>query len=587
MAMPLLVAALLSIAAVTAIAGLISHAQSSRDARAAVEAIVGSAALVLTLLLGFAFFFRRAFRSRMAAETLAEALRRSEAHLERAQGLAGIGSWEWHLNDGAPVVTFSAEQARLHGWTRSEPPRSVSEVFELIAAEDRERVLAALTEAFTDGTPVDLQYRVHDPESRRLIHLHGTIEKDAQGHPNGMIGTCQDVTERFRRAEAERANRAKDEFISRMSHELRTPLNAILGFGQLLAMADLDERQRVDVEHILTAGRHLLGLIDEILDMSRIESGHLRLSLEPVHVGAVVTEVVDLVKPMASARGIAVAARLTDRELWVTADEQRLKQVLLNLLSNGVKYNREGGHVDVSASLSEAGRVRVVVADDGPGIEPALRERLFRPFERLGAERTAVEGTGLGLALSRGMIEAMAGTIAVESEPGHGAAFTIELAAEESTPVPDRAPEEIGLELIGLGTKLKVLCVEDNPSNLLLIEQIFRYRPAVQLLTATDGVSGAEMIREHLPDLVLLDLNLPDIGGEEILIALKADPTTSRIPVVVLSADATAGQFERLISGGAYSYLTKPVDVAELLRVVDAAVTDRGEGAATPDSEAA
>ena len=212
-----------------------------------------------------------------------------------------------------------------------------------------------------------------------------------------------------------------------MSHELRTPLNAVLGFGQLLTTSELDERQHANVEHILTAGRHLLDLINEILDISRIETGDLRLSLEPVSVRSVIVDAIDLVTPIADPRGIIVRADLPDDDLWVRADVQRLRQVLLNLLSNAVKYNDEAGHVQVLASVRSDERVEIRVRDDGPGIASGMIDRLFSPFERLGAEQTSVEGTGLGLAVSRGMIEAMGGRITAGSEPGCGAEFTIAL----------------------------------------------------------------------------------------------------------------------------------------------------------------
>ena len=429
-------ATLLSALALAVIAGLTAHASTaqalseaaqqyqSQTSSAELKATLGAVAVVLLLLAGFAIFYLRAYQAHAESDALTEELRRSEAHLARAQRLAGVGSWEWEPE--GELLSFSAEHARLHGWTSPDPAEDPMDVLGLVSPDDRPRVAEALGKAATDGTPVDFDYRVREAYGGRLIHVTATTVTGPDGRRR-LIGTSLDVTERFRRAEAERANRAKDEFISRMSHELRTPLNAVLGFGQLLTMSDLDERQRANVEHILSAGRHLLDLINEILDISRIESGDLRLSLEPVSVRSVIGDAVDLVTPIAEPRRIAVSATLPDPDLWVHADAQRFRQVLLNLLSNAVKYNHADGHVEVAAAVTLERRVEIVVTDDGPGIAPDKIDRLFSPFERLGAEQSAVEGTGLGLAVSRGMIEAMGGRIAVRSTPGHGATFTIEL----------------------------------------------------------------------------------------------------------------------------------------------------------------
>ncbi len=416
-----------------AVASQFSRATSTYRANAhdaLVDATIGAAAVILALLVGFGAFFWRSFRARASAEELAGALGRSEAHLSQAQQIAGIGSWAW--DQKRRHFTWSAENTRLHRWTREEPPASFAELCEVIDPADHELVQSAVLETAKRGVPLDLEYHV---KGGRLLHVRGARLTDAEGRMTGMIGTAQDVTDRFRRAEAERANRAKSDFISRMSHELRTPLNAILGFGQLLQSSELDEDQHASVDHIVTAGRHLLDLINEVLDISMIESGQLRLSPEAVAVESVVDEVVDLVTPIAFERSVAVTAEVGQEGVWVRADVQRLKQVLLNLLSNAIKYNRDGGRVQVRAfRIGE--KVHIVVADDGPGLAPEQIERLFSPFERLGAEQTSVEGTGLGLAVSRGMLEAMDGTITVGSTRGQGSAFTIELAAADSVPMP-------------------------------------------------------------------------------------------------------------------------------------------------------
>jgi signal transduction histidine kinase/CheY-like chemotaxis protein len=378
------------------------------------------------------------------------------------------------------------------------------------------------------------------------------------------------------RAEAERASGAKSEFLSRMSHELRTPLNAVLGFSQLLGMDDLDQRQREAVDQINKGGRHLLELINEVLDIARIEAGQISLSMEAVDLGDVLDEIVGLVRPLAAERRITVQALAI--EGTVLADRQRLKQILLNLLSNAVKYDRPGGSVRVDVIASpQAHRIRV--SDTGPGIAPALLERLFTPFDRLGAEASGVEGTGVGLALSRRLAEAMGGTMGVETQPGRGSTFWVELeAAAGAAGRPAVADVDAGGgRSLGRGT---VLYVEDNPANIKLIEHVLERHPGVRLITAMQGGLGVDLARQHRPDLILLDLNLPDLPGTTVLAQLHADPSTATIPVVVISADATPGQIQRLLAAGARDYLTKPIDVVRLMDLLESHLGPGREAAA-------
>jgi signal transduction histidine kinase/FixJ family two-component response regulator len=395
-------------------------------------------------------------------------------------------------------------------------------------------------------------------------------------------------TAELAREAAERANKAKNEFLSSMSHELRTPLNAILGFGQLLQTAPLSEDDHDSADHIVKAGRHLLELINEVLDLSRIESGRLTLSPEAVRIDELLRETVDLMGPTAARRGLTVTVDLPTDDAHVHADRQRLKQVLLNILSNAIKYNREAGEIEVRSERVGAERLRVSVRDTGPGIASSRMPALFEPFERLGAEASAVEGTGLGLALARRLVEAMGGAIGVDSTEGQGSTFWIDLALTES-PVaaferanggavpwaPTAAPERT------------LLLIEDNLSNLKLIERILKARPGVGLLSAMQGGLGLELARQHRPDLILLDLHLPDIPGDEVLHRLRADPATREIPIVVVSADATDGRIRRLREAGATAYLTKPLDVAELLRLVDESVTNGHEPTRAEEPERA
>jgi CheY-like chemotaxis protein/anti-sigma regulatory factor (Ser/Thr protein kinase) len=355
-----------------------------------------------------------------------------------------------------------------------------------------------------------------------------------------------------------------------MSHELRTPLNAVIGFGQLLELDDLDARQREAVEQILKAGRHLLELINEVLDISRIESGTLSLSLEPVHLGSVLADALSLIRPLADEAEVQLSSDPSEvADLHVVADKQRLKQVLINLLSNAVKYNRRGGEVRVRCSEVAEGRVELSVADTGRGMSPEQLERLFHPFDRLGAESSDVEGTGLGLSLSIGFMKAMGGTIKADSEPGAGTTMRVELEAAEGPQVDTAAGNGAPAAADGSPPlRRTIVYIEDNLSNLKLVERALERLPGVRLIPAMQGKLGIELARQHHPDLILLDLHLPDLHGREVLEQLKRDAATAAIPVVIISADATAAQVERLRADGAADYLTKPIDVESLLRMV-------------------
>ncbi|MBK8739533.1 MAG: response regulator [Betaproteobacteria bacterium] len=378
-------------------------------------------------------------------------------------------------------------------------------------------------------------------------------------------------------AVAEKANLAKSDFLSSMSHELRTPLNAILGFAQLIESGSPAPTvaQKRSIDQILQAGWYLLELINEILDLALIESGKLSLSLEPISLAVVMHECRAMIEPQAQKRGISVAFPQLSVPYFVRADRTRVKQVLINLLSNAIKYNKAGGTVVVECVERAAGSIRICVRDTGAGLAPEHLAQLFQPFNRLGQEATAEEGTGIGLVVSKRLVELMGGVIGVESTVGEGSVFWVELklttepqplpvASPPIAVVPVRAPADPHLHTL--------LYVEDNPANLMLVEDLIARRPDIRLLTARDGIQGIAIARTDMPDVVLMDINLPGISGIRALRILAEDPVTARIPVIALSANAMPRDIEKGLEAGFFRYLTKPIKVNEFMATLDVAL---------------
>lgn len=376
---------------------------------------------------------------------------------------------------------------------------------------------------------------------------------------------------------AERANLAKSDFLSAMSHELRTPLNAILGFAQLMETGSprLTEGQKDSIEQILQAGWYLLALINEVLDLALIESGKLSLSPEPMSLVELLSDCQAMIEPQAQTNGIQVHFPALEGPWMVKADRTRVKQVLVNLLSNAIKYNRVGGQVDLRCSAVATGRIRICVQDTGEGLAADKLDQLFQPFNRLGQEAGAQEGTGIGLVVSKRLVELMGGTIGVESEVGVGSLFWFELDAEtelQSTSDPVEAlPATINSVHAGAAL-YTLLCVEDNPANLTLVERLIARRPDIRMLSARDGRLGVEMARTHQPDIILMDINLPGISGFSAMRILAENPSTAHIPVIALSANAMPRDIEIGLDAGFFRYLTKPIKVTEFMETIDVAL---------------
>jgi PAS domain S-box-containing protein len=483
---------------------------------------------------------------------------------------------------GGTITSWNRAAERIYGYRPEEAIGRPTSILAPLERDDEPTIL----ERIASGQSIEQYETMRRTKDGRTIDVSLTVSpiKDTDGRIVGASTIARDVSDRKRseveresaRQAADRANRAKSEFLSRMSHELRTPLNAVLGFAQLLGMDHQTPEQEEATKEILKAGTHLLELIDEVLDIARIEAGRLRLSLEPVDAIHVVEESISLLQPQARQEGVTLSMDpidSSDPSIHVIADRQRLKQVLLNLISNGVKYNRQNGTVRVSVDRTGSGsRIRIGVTDTGRGIPAERIEQLFAPFERLGAEETGIEGTGLGLALTRPLVEAMGGTISVTSEFGQGSTFSVEVASADDAARAngDRFPSDEELAAAATISRTRtVLYVEDNLSNLKLMERVLARKPGIRLVSAMQGSLGVTLARDHLPDLILLDLNLPDMRGEEVLARLHADPATAEVPIVVISADATPGQRARLVDAGASDFITKPFDVDRLLQIVD------------------
>jgi PAS domain S-box-containing protein len=461
---------------------------------------------------------------------------------------------------------------------------------------DPERAEAAITRALREGKVTNYELTAHARDGKEtVVSYNATTFHDRDRKLQGVFAAARDVTERKQfeyalqennvelegaKAAAEKANLAKSEFLSSMSHELRTPLNAVLGFAQLMAAGKPPPSalQTLSIDQILKAGWYLLRLINEILDLSMIESGKVTMSQESMSLADVLKDCQAMIEPQAHQRGVEMTFPNLDHPCYVHADRIRVKQVMINLLANAIKYNHVGGAVIVQCvKMSDKNRVRVSVKDTGMGLSTEQLAQLFQPFNRLGQEASAEEGTGIGLVVTKQLVELMGGTIGVESSVGVGSEFWVELEAAS-------APElEIGnFGEIGAGdnpvaahassAQHTLLYVEDNPANLLLVEQLVELRSDLKLLTAIDAYLGIPLARAYQPDVILMDINLPGLSGYGALTILQKDPATAHIPVIALSANAVPHDIEKGLQAGFFRYLTKPIKVDEFMDALDVAL---------------
>ena len=517
--------------------------------------------------------------------TMLDALEKNEAQIKLAKSQLSATLTEHEtILQAIPDIVFTLDaNGILVKWNKalelasrfSTQELSQRSALSFFPENERAQISAAIFQALTNQEVEVEGHLVTKDNEQILYEWKGVPLLDSNHNVVGVTGAGRDITARTAKESAEQANLAKSEFLSSMSHELRTPMNAILGFSQLLESDSenpLTPEQLSFVDEILKAGHHLLDLINEVLDLSKIEAGKMSLSMEPVELNSLVTDCITIVEPMAAQFHISLNVELQSLA-HVHADRLRLKQVLINLLSNAIKYNKPRGQVTIFYTDEANGDLRLCVSDTGAGIPPEKRTLVFQPFERIGAEQSTVEGTGIGLTISKRLAILMGGDLDYESHTGQGSTFWITLKRDTLQELPeplDSTPASTDAETSPTAQKLTILYVEDNPSNIQLMLKILARRERVELLVAENGAHGIAMANSRKPDIILLDINLPDMDGYKVLEQLRASVDTRNTPILAISANAMPRDIEKGMSAGFHAYLTKPIQVTHLLAAIDA-----------------
>ena len=522
-----------------------------------------------------------------------QALQVVEARHARIIESSNDGIWEWTA--GTPCFQFSSRCWEHLGYTDEDDVVNVGidrfdAWLERMHPEDRKVFDQVLRNHVKREGPFDVEYRVRGKDNQwRWIRARGHMDFDADGKPMRMSGTNMDITalklaeERVikEKEKAERASQAKSEFLSRMSHELRTPLNAIIGFAEWFeGSTNLSRDQQLNITEIKQAGIHLLALVNEVLELSKIEAGKKLFSLEEVMPLRILREVLNLLSAQMTRKGIQLSLNTRGLDdIMLIGDATCLRQVFINLVANAIKYNVVNGFIKLDCDVAPENKFKITVADSGQGIPDDNKADIFQPFSRLGAEHTAVEGTGVGLVITKQLVEGMGGTIGFSSVVNKGSSFWVEFPvcdskASDKAALHAEALPAAQLPVLHINTKKNILYIEDNPANQRLMSQNLLRYPQLQLEIASEAVKGLFVARTSAPDLIILDINLPDLDGFDCLNILKQDPVTKDIPVVALSANALLHDLDKGRRAGFAKYLTKPLKLNQLIYVLNEILAD-------------